>query len=307
MSTNIGDADPLMLLLSKDLYRRASDIVREAGRFSHGVAVSLLHDAAEILARSAATEIGAGAKRDESFLNYWDSTNQYAKSKGLPQQLKHKNAMDDLNEARRLFKHRGKTPDPIHMGGFLATTHSFLQDTTQDFFGIDFDSISSVTFVREIRVRGALEAAQAALATQDVQAALNHCADAWAVTASQQEAFFPSYPGRGITISYDDQVKLILSATRGEFAHVFDQIHLLARITFAALLGMNVADVTGIISTLPIKHNGAYIYPTPVDAVPTERVAHIIELIADNSTGLMKHIDGFMRPEWSDREEGADD
>ncbi len=189
---------------------------------------------------------------------------------------------------------------PEHVIGYQATTRAFLSDTFQDFFSVSFESISAVTFLRELRVKSSLEDAQHALAAQDVKMALERCADAWAVTSSQQRAFFPAESDHGVSVTYDKQLEAILQATRGDFANVFDHLHRLARITFAALLGLNAADVFLLVQTLPVKQGDHYEYPTRPEAVSPSTVAHIIELIAGYSTSLLRQIDGFTRAEWMD-------
>jgi hypothetical protein len=293
-----NDSERLLLLLSKDLFKRGCESAREGTRFAHGVAVSHFHDAAEITARAAALKIGAPVRPDANFLEYWTKTNEWAEKSQLDIRLRHQAEMGDLNEARKYFKHRGKLMQTEYVRGYQSTTHAFLMDTFESFFSVSFDALTSVSFVRELRIKNALEAAQSALAARDVKLALERCADAWSITASQQRAFFPSEGDRGLLVSYDKQLQAILSVTRGEFATVFDHIHQLARLTFAALLGLNAADIFLLIQTLPVKQGDAYAHPSRVESISHETVAHIIELIAEYSSALLKHIDGFTRPEW---------
>ena len=298
------DNERLLLLLARDLFKRGTESAREGSRFAHGVAVSHFHDAAEIIARAAAIKIGTPVRPDANFLEYWTKTNEWAEKSQLEVRLRHQAEMGDLNEARKYFKHRGKLMQPEYVRGYQSTTHAFLRDALQEFFSTSFDALSSVSFVRELRIKNALEAAQNALAARDVKSALERCADAWAVTASQQRAFFPSESDRGISVAYDKQVQAILSVTRGEFATIFDHIHQLARLTFAALLGLNAADILLLIQTLPVRQGDEYAHPTRVESVSLETVAHIIELIADYSSALLRHIDGFTRPEWMGPDNG---
>ncbi len=261
--------------------------------------MSHFHDAAEITARAAALKIEAPVRGEANFLEYWKEVNAWAEKQDLKIRLLHKAEMGDLNEARKSFKHRGKLLQPEYVVGFQAVTRTFLADTFRDFFSIDFGSISAVTFVRELRVKEQLEAAQAALATENVTVALERCADAWAVTSSQQRTFFPAEGDQGIPVAYDKQLQTILSATRGQFATVFDHLHQLARLTFAALLGVNAADLFLLIQTLPVPNGDRYAYPTRPESVAPETVAHIIELIADYSSALLQQVEGFTRPAWT--------
>lgn len=298
LTNPFDDNERLLLLLSRDLFKRGSESAREGARFAHGIAVSHFHDAAEIAARAAALRISTPVRSEANFLEYWAKTNEWAEKSRLDVRLRHQAEMGDLNEARKYFKHRGKLMQPEYVRGYQSTTHAFLSDTFQDFFSVSFDTLSSVTFVRELRIKSALEGAQTALAERDLKSALERCADAWAVTASQQRAFFPSESDRGLLVAYDKEVQAILSVTRGEFAYVFDHIHQLARLTFAALLGLNAADILLLIQTLPVRQGEGYAHPTRVESISPETVAHIIELIADYSSALLRHIDGFTRPEW---------
>ncbi len=101
MTTTADDNQRLLLLLSKDLFRRGSEAAREGSHFSHGVAVSHFHDAAEIAARTSALKVGAPIKPDTNFLDYWSKTNECCVRQNLGIQLRHHAEMGDLNEARK--------------------------------------------------------------------------------------------------------------------------------------------------------------------------------------------------------------
>lgn len=309
VAPSVAENERVLLLMSKDLFRKGGEAAREGGRFSHGVAVSHFHDAVEIAARAAAISVGAPVKPDTNFLDYWSKTNDWCEREKRTPRLRHHAEMGDLNEARRYFKHRGKLMQPQYVIGYQATARAFLVDTFADFFSLRFESVSAVSFLRELRVKEKLEAAQAALASHDIKSALERCGDAWAVTSSQQRAFFPDSSDHGIPVAYDPQLAAILSATRGEFATVFDHLHQLARLTFAALLGLNAADLFLLIQTLPVRQGDQYAHPTRPETVSATTVAHVIELIAEYSAALLRQIDGFTRPEWMevpDVSEGAE-
>jgi hypothetical protein len=286
------DNEHLVLLLSKELFRRGDAATREGSRFSHGIAVSHFHDAAETCARAAALKIRTPVKPEATFLEYWVKTNDWAEKQQLSVRLGRHAEMGDLNEARKYFKHRGKLTQPEYVVGYRATTHAFLVDTFRDFFLKDFDSISSVTFLRELRVRTKLEEAQNALAASDIKAALERCADAWAVTSRQQKAFFPDR-------TFSTDVPAILQV-RAEFATVYDHLYQLARLAFAGLLGLNAGDILLLIQTLPVRQGDGYVYQTRPESVSPKTVAHMIELIADYSTALLRQVDGLTRQAWSE-------
>jgi hypothetical protein len=282
----------LVLLLSKELFRRGDQAAREGSRFSHGIAVSHFHDAAETCARAAALKIKTPVKPEANFLEYWVKTNEWAERQQLSVRLGRHAEMGDLNDARKYFKHRGKLTQPEYVVGYRATTHAFLVDTFRDFFSKDFDSISSVIFLRELRVKTKLEEAQSALASTDIKAALERCADAWAVTSRQQKAFFPDR-------TFATDVPAILQV-RAEFATIYDHLYQLARLTFAGLLGLNAGDLILLIQTLPVRQGDAYVHHTRPESVSAKTVAHMIELIAEYSAALLRQIDGLTRSAWSD-------
>jgi len=149
------------LLLTRHLFKAGQRALSEQGHFSDGMAVSLFQDSAELMARTVAKSLGAGA--DKTFDSIWAAVEKIEGQSG--RRLPHKSEMETLNKSRVLFKHFGEPPTRSFAVRAATDTELFLSSACQTFFGKDFDSLSMVDVVTHdltrIRLKKALESVEA--------------------------------------------------------------------------------------------------------------------------------------------------
>src|SRR5687767_12258447 len=92
------------LLLAKSLYLRGLDVLRSDDELSRGVAISLFHDAAEMLMWDVVQKRAIKASERETFPELLrkmkDTDTRSDKSPAIPDAMMH-----DLNKARVAYKH----------------------------------------------------------------------------------------------------------------------------------------------------------------------------------------------------------
>ena len=156
---------------AKHWYALAVEQLASRHPLAAGVAVSLLQDSVESLAHAAAGEVKADIPAKAGFVDYWD------KFSG-PKKLPYRTEMTSLNNARVSYKHHGVLPAAIEAERFATLAHRFLVETAQEFFGIDFDRTSEADLIANSQCRNFLRSAEAELANNSLEDALNRCRDA---------------------------------------------------------------------------------------------------------------------------------
>jgi hypothetical protein len=129
------------LLLSKYIYGKGESLLDTNNPMSCGLAISLFHDAVELLLWTIAKEVDANIKERDSFIGLYDAITTGKKNKKHEEPpLKAK--MVELNKARVNFKHFGNMPAPTDAIKFLGYTDDFLRESTKLFFNLDYEDIS---------------------------------------------------------------------------------------------------------------------------------------------------------------------
>ena len=162
------------LLLTRHLFKAGQRALSEQGHFSDGMAVSLFQDSAELMARTVAKSLGAGA--DKTFDSIWAAVDKIEGPSG--RRLPHKSEMETLNKSRVLFKHFGEPPTRSYAVRAATDIELFLSSACQTFFGKDFDSLSMVDVVTHDLTRARLKKALESTEAGRTEEALIECAKA---------------------------------------------------------------------------------------------------------------------------------
>jgi hypothetical protein len=156
---------------AKHWYALAAEQTTSRHPLAAGVTVSLLQDSVESLAHAAAGAVKIDISAKAAFIDYWD------KFPG-PKKLPYRTEMSSLNNARVLYKHHGVLPAPAEAERLSVLAHRFLVETTQEFFGMDFDQMSEVDLVAIVDCRDSLRSAEVELKNEALDTALHRCRDA---------------------------------------------------------------------------------------------------------------------------------
>ncbi|MCY4660972.1 MAG: hypothetical protein OXF93_14325 [Acidobacteria bacterium] len=101
-----------------------------------------LHDAVEFFLQLAAEHVGATMSKKADFLEYWP-----ALAKALGRSLPKQQAMKRLNQARVGLKHSGIRPAADDVDGLAQEAVAFLEEASQQVFGVAFSELSSTRLV----------------------------------------------------------------------------------------------------------------------------------------------------------------
>jgi hypothetical protein len=134
-----------------------------------------MHDAVELFLQLASEHLNAGGNQP-SFMEYWD----LLAKKLTPHDIEQKESMRRLNKARVAMKHHGTFPSELDLESFRASTTSFFKDNSKLVFGISFDEVSLIEFVKPETAREKLREAQQEIEQGDTLNALDKIAIAFA-------------------------------------------------------------------------------------------------------------------------------
>ena len=168
----LSDGAMRSLALVRYLHAQAIEQERK-GDLLAGLALLPLHDAIELFLRAAAGEKDVPLGANEAFLAYWSAFERA----GFP--LPSKTQMDCFNRARVEVKHRGALHAQHVVAQHRRMVTEFLERTSPQLFGVEFDEISLSGLVRSRDVRACLQDAEKALTRQDLEAAVLNSARAF--------------------------------------------------------------------------------------------------------------------------------
>ena len=149
---------PHELIYIKFLYERGSELAREKKSFQSGMAISLYHDAIEMLIWFLSREFEAPHTKAQDIISKWHKVSEAAK-KPAEAELPYINKFKQLNAARVNFKHHANLPDPDAGIQFGNDTYDILSLSYKRFFNIDFESILLLDFIENEDIRNHLKKA----------------------------------------------------------------------------------------------------------------------------------------------------
>lgn len=129
---------------------------READAF---VAINLLHEAVETFLVAAAEHLNVPIKARTEFATYLDRLDQAV----APQRLPFRTMLNRLNKTRVQAKHDSIVPDRAEIPNFVASTQSFLEESSDILFRLTFSSVSLINLLNDGEVKEHLAEAQNAL------------------------------------------------------------------------------------------------------------------------------------------------
>ena len=198
--------------------------------YSHGLATSILQDAAETFLRILAAELGVNVHANESFSKVLGDVG--AKIASVTH---HRASLSRLNSARVMFKHQGLSAvqrnDVIV---FFSNVESFLTDVCKAELNVDFATVSLANAIGHRRTQNWIEKAEHALSAGGFDDAVTCASGAMAICLAdgynemprfnrlRPAAGFYSTDGLG---SIDD----FANWTKAQLAHIDDRLSFMAR------------------------------------------------------------------------------
>lgn len=153
------------ILLSKMLFNKAEASYSPNDYFSHGLTVSLLQDAAEMLVWAMVQKLNVTIGSKDGFVALVENID---KNHGG---IDFKPQIFELNTARVGFKHYGNIPSVVDIPKYINNCQSFLRINAKR-IGVDFDLVSSADSVLIPKIRDILKNSEQLLENDLVQEAL---------------------------------------------------------------------------------------------------------------------------------------
>lgn len=160
MNTEAKDEKDLLrrLLLAKQLYEHALEHSAQAGALNKMIAVHNFHNALEIVLRAIMLRYEIRTERElnidfETMLNGIDRAACFSSGE---QRLPYRTELRKLNAVRNLVQHHVHEPEDSTMEEWRVFSHRFLVRSFDEYFQRDFDSLSSLDFIVDHRLRALL-------------------------------------------------------------------------------------------------------------------------------------------------------
>jgi len=159
------------LLLSKQLYLHGLDHSAKAGALNKMIAIHNFHNAIEIALRAISLHYEIRAEKQlniefEVMLNEIDH-HKDLRERGI--RLPYRQELRNLNQLRNLVQHHAVEPESATMDDWRVFSRRFLARVCQEYFGLDFDSLSSVDMVHHSVFRDMLRTSLSCIQGGDVK------------------------------------------------------------------------------------------------------------------------------------------
>ncbi|HEY8878643.1 MAG TPA: hypothetical protein VIN03_13835 [Roseateles sp.] len=169
-------AETAQLILVRQLAIEADRQLSRDDAFGHGLAVSLMQDAVELLIRIVIRLRGIEVGPRATWEQMADAISKAAADDDG--KVPHRARLEDLNKARVAFKHSGTAPSKVDARRLVSFGLEFLEAATPRFVGIEYAKISLSAAVRNDEIRGLLIQAQTLLSEERWRDAMVEAADA---------------------------------------------------------------------------------------------------------------------------------
>lgn len=169
--------DTQKLVLSKYLFFKGQDALKENILFSPGHAISLFQDSVEILLWTISLHIDANVKPNQSFEGFWDVIRD---APGNPEKkdVPFKSNMISLNKEQVSFKHYGNLTSKVNAITFSDYTEEFLRECMRRFLSKDFDDVSLADLIEDLKIRELVKQAEQYLDEGNLKDCIVECAKA---------------------------------------------------------------------------------------------------------------------------------
>jgi len=142
-------------MLAKQLYEHALDHSRTGAAVDKMIAVHNFHNAIEIVLRAILLEHEIRVERELNidFEQMLNNIHQFPKFIEKGRRLPYRQELRKLNSVRNLVQHHAHEPENSTMEEWRVFTGRFLTQAVADYFGEDFDALTPLTFIADIRLQ----------------------------------------------------------------------------------------------------------------------------------------------------------
>lgn len=143
------------IMYSKYLLQRAQALNAEGHELALGASILAAHDAVEMVMKVVTDTVNVQWAHD--FKKFWPLVEQ--KTGILPPRL---GAMDQLNDDRNGFKHKGILPNPANVSDRLRNSLAFCEEISQQYLNMDYQSVSLADLIQNVVARTQIKEADLA-------------------------------------------------------------------------------------------------------------------------------------------------
>ncbi|WAF84550.1 hypothetical protein NRL37_21005 [Metapseudomonas otitidis] len=191
--TLMHDVIQKRVLLAKEFHLSGIDNAQKKDPLSKMMAVHNFHISIEIAVKSILLKYEIRSEKTlnidfESMLNEVDQFEKF-KSKGI--KLPYRQEIRNLNLMRNMVQHHVIEPDESSMDDWRLFSYRFLKRVFNDYFGMDFDRASRISFINDEGLRMYLEKAQEQLDSSDYSSASCLLAGAFEYASISISSFIP--------------------------------------------------------------------------------------------------------------------
>ena len=240
------------LLLCKRLFGEGKIYAERSDSVSSGLAISLFQDAVESNIWALIKEKNLSVKDSDSF------TKNIATIQNAGIALSNIAKIHELNKARVGFKHYGNLPDPGEAKKFETYVEDFLRTSYRDNFCQNFDEISLVDLISDLKVRSRLKSAESFVKSGEFIKAINECAIAKVVLFTMLDRFVPKVNTglRNIDSAFG-HVPELRGLRIQPFQYLTEYLGSLRETIFAALLKLQLSEYAFLHRILPSAYQTA--------------------------------------------------
>ncbi|ASJ76748.1 hypothetical protein [Granulosicoccus antarcticus] len=169
------------LLLAKEFYKNGSRNADYEDAVSKMVAVHNLHIAVEITLRTIILEFEVRREKQLNidFESMMGEIDNHGELKKQQKRLPYRQDMRNLNSFRNLIQHQAIEPDGTAMNDWRVLTSRFLKQAYADYFEIDFEELSKISFIENPVIRKHLVVAKKHFEFTNYESAAGYAASAF--------------------------------------------------------------------------------------------------------------------------------
>lgn len=189
------------LTLLRALYLEARQQSKRAFPLS-ALSLLSLHDAVEGFLHLTALHLDIALPSGERFMAYWDT---FAK-RGID--IPQKGRMQQLNDDRVRFKHRGRLPHASEIPLLLDAAASLFEQVCEEHLSTDFNQVTLAWLVHEEAVKAELDTASEHMKAEDHDEAISHVARAFRLLEMWFWGEWESALGGRMTARWDERIAM---------------------------------------------------------------------------------------------------
>lgn len=232
------------ILLAKRMFLEACSYAARRDAVSSGLAISMLQDSVELYVWTLIKERSLPTKDQAGFVAHIECLQKAGIN--VPNAAR----LLELNKARVGFKHYGNLPASSETKKFQSYVEDFFRTATPEHFAVEFDSLSLVDLVTDVKVREHLKLAEQGISVGEFLVAAGELAKAKSLLFSTLHKYIPKVDR---DLRDGDRVLNSIDGIHGVnvFSYMSEYLGVLREYTLMSLLRLSLHDYLILRNSLP--------------------------------------------------------